>query len=465
MKEPVMSENKIYIYHTNDLHSDLTYWPRIANELQEKRIMREENGDFVLAFDIGDATDRVHPLTEATNGQAITRLLNEGKYNGVTIGNNEGVTNSKEQLNNLYHQAEFSVILMNVFDLETGDRPDWAQPYKIYETPQGDRIGVFGLTSPIYNTYKKLGWKVTNPVKETQEFFRQHQQEADFWILLSHLGIGNDRFLAKLFPIPLILGAHTHHVLRNGEKVAASTLAGAGQFGNWVGEVTIGRSHNQLLVEDTKLLNAKEDLQPVEEEKAKSKSYIHQGHELLRNKKIASIANDLKADWFTQGLLADVTLDAIADFTGTKAAILNAGLLMADIEKGTVTADDLHQTLPHPIRVMHCKMQGSHFIDFIHQLKAIDERMIEQPVHGFGFRGEVFGKVCMKGISVRENVAYWLGEPIQSDKEYEFATIDYFSFLPFFDILNTYSTQKVLFPNFLRKVVGDYMSKKYPYEK
>ena len=96
-----MSNEKIYLYHTNDIHSDLTYWPRIAQELNEKRAMREENGDFVLAFDIGDATDRVHPLTEATNGQAITRLLNEGNYDAVTIGNNEGITNSKTELNHL----------------------------------------------------------------------------------------------------------------------------------------------------------------------------------------------------------------------------------------------------------------------------------------------------------------------------------------------------------------------------
>ena len=69
-----MSDEKIYIYHTNDLHSDLTYWPRIANELREKRAIREEKGDFVLVFDIGDAVDRVHPLTEATDGQAISTL-------------------------------------------------------------------------------------------------------------------------------------------------------------------------------------------------------------------------------------------------------------------------------------------------------------------------------------------------------------------------------------------------------
>ena len=78
-----MSDEKVYIYHTNDIHSNLTYWPRIANELQEKRAIREEHGDFVLAFDMGDASDRVHPLTEATDGQAISELLNDGQYDAA----------------------------------------------------------------------------------------------------------------------------------------------------------------------------------------------------------------------------------------------------------------------------------------------------------------------------------------------------------------------------------------------
>jgi 5''-nucleotidase/2'',3''-cyclic phosphodiesterase and related esterases len=54
----------------------------------------------------------VHPLTEATDGQAITELLNEGLYDGVTIGNNEGITNSKDELNNLYNAANFPVFYL-----------------------------------------------------------------------------------------------------------------------------------------------------------------------------------------------------------------------------------------------------------------------------------------------------------------------------------------------------------------
>jgi 2',3'-cyclic-nucleotide 2'-phosphodiesterase (5'-nucleotidase family) len=460
-----MSNEKIYIYHTNDIHSNLTYWPRLANELREKRAMREANDDFVLAFDIGDATDRVNPLTEATDGQAITRLLNDGNYDAVTIGNNEGITNSKEELNHLYNRADFSVILTNLFDLKTNKPPEWATPYKIINTKQGDRIGVFGLTTPIYETYEALGWKVRHPVKQTQEFFKEHREEADFWILLSHLGIDTDRYLAKLFPIPLILGAHTHHALMDGEFVAGSTLTGAGQFGQWLGEIVIGRDRGQLKVERVKLLNTETDIVPPENEQAARENYIAYGHQLLKEEKIAQIPKDLPHSWEEQTLLADVALDAIADFAGTDAALLNAGLFMDDIDAGVVTADDFHQALPHPIRVMHCKIKGKDLLEFAKEIKRIDEKMINQPVRGFGFRGRVFGKMCLKGLSIDHEEVLWLGEAIDIDAEYELATIDYFSFLPFFDTLNKNSTQTILFPDFLRTVVGEYFKKIYPYKK
>lgn len=457
-----MSDEKIYIYHTNDIHSDLTYWPRIASELEEKRTIREQSGDYVLSFDIGDASDRVHPLIEATNGQAMTEILNEGKYDAVTIGNNEGITNTKEQLNRLYDKSDFSVILTNLYDLETGERPDWAEPYKVFETDKGERIGVFGLTTPLYSTYEKLGWDIKNPVKQTQKFFKEHGDEADFWILLSHLGIDDDRYLSKLFPIPLILGAHTHHVLLDGERSAMSTLTGAGQFGYWFGEVVISRDHGGLRVESARLQNLEIDVQPVAFEEKIVKNYVDRGHELLKSKKLGYLEKDLKVSWTEETELADLMLDAVLDFTGAEGAILNAGLFMHDLKKGVVTADDLHKALPHPIRIMHCKIKGKHLKNFAKEIQNIDDKMMNRPVKGFGFRGKVFGKLCYKGFTIENDIILWQGEPIELERDYEIATIDYFSFLPFFDILNTYSMQEVIFPHFLRKVVGEYLSKTFP---
>src|SRR5690625_2658955 len=97
-----VSMEKITIYHVNDFHSHLERWPKITSFLQEKRMAHQAAGETCFVFDIGDAVDRVHPLMEATDGQTMTRLLNQTKIDAATIGNNEGLGNSKEQLNQLY---------------------------------------------------------------------------------------------------------------------------------------------------------------------------------------------------------------------------------------------------------------------------------------------------------------------------------------------------------------------------
>ena len=97
----------IHILHTNDLHSHFENWPRMRRFLLEHQAAYRKQGDTVLTFDIGDAMDRSHPLTEATNGQINTELLNQIGYDGVTIGNNEGFGNSDADLEHLYDKANF----------------------------------------------------------------------------------------------------------------------------------------------------------------------------------------------------------------------------------------------------------------------------------------------------------------------------------------------------------------------
>ena len=464
MRWDTLAKENIYIYHTNDLHSDFRFWPRIHAELVKKRAEHARNGEEVLVFDIGDAADRVHPLMEATAGQGMTRLLNEAHYDAVTIGNNEGKTYSKEALNHLYDEANFSVLLANLVDTETGIQPTWADAYKIIEIKAGARIGIFGLTEPIYDAYENLGWTVSDPIEATRKLLAAHQQEADFWIVLSHLGIHADKKLAELFPLGLIIGAHTHHALENGEKIAGTWLAGAGSAGDYLGEIRLGYRAEQLVVEQINLLDTRWDLDAIKGEQAQAAAYLTKGHELLSDKKIAFMPRTYEKALFENSPLMQLVLDAIADFAGTEVAFLNAGLLMENLATGKVTADHLHRMLPHPIRVMHCEIKGKDIPELMGELTRINQLMQETEPIGNGFRGKQFGKMCFKGITVKDNQVYWFNQPVEREKNYTFATVNYLSFYSIFDILNTHTKQKVFFPELLREVVGDYLAKQYPFD-
>ena len=78
----------------------------------------------------------------------------------MTIGNNEGITMSKESLSSTYMRMRtlmsFLVILV---DME-GEYPEWAVPSVVYVTAKGTRVGVIGATAEYTQFYAKLGWQV-----------------------------------------------------------------------------------------------------------------------------------------------------------------------------------------------------------------------------------------------------------------------------------------------------------------
>ena len=73
------------------MHSHLEHWPKIRRYLNQRKQEADSSQETVISLDLGDFVDRWHPLTEATNGQANIELMNQGHYDAVTIGNNEGV--------------------------------------------------------------------------------------------------------------------------------------------------------------------------------------------------------------------------------------------------------------------------------------------------------------------------------------------------------------------------------------
>ena len=121
---------KIILLHTNDLHSHLENWPKLRRFLLNRK-QEETANKRIITVDLGDFVDRWHPLTEATNGQANVQLMNQIHYDAATIGNNEGVGNSKAELNQLYDQANFDILLDNLFDKQTLQPPKWHNNLKL----------------------------------------------------------------------------------------------------------------------------------------------------------------------------------------------------------------------------------------------------------------------------------------------------------------------------------------------
>ena len=128
---------KIHLFHTNDIHSHFEYWQRMHSFIQTQRTEFAKLGEPSFLFDIGDHIDRSNIYTEATLGKGNVELLNEAQYDVVTIGNNEGITLSYDELHTLYDNANFEVVVGNIESIN-GTKPKWLKPYTVLKTKYGN---------------------------------------------------------------------------------------------------------------------------------------------------------------------------------------------------------------------------------------------------------------------------------------------------------------------------------------
>lgn len=457
---------KIVLLHTNDLHSHLENWPKIRRFIeQKKRENEKKENTTTITVDLGDFVDRWHPLSEATDGQANVELMNNVGYDAVTIGNNEGVGNAKDQLNHLYDQANFDILLDNLFDKHLLQPPKWAKKYKIIETPQQTKIGLLALTTPFPLTYSPNGWDIRNPYDILPELVEELRQKVDILVLMSHLGIQDDRQIAQELPsIDVILGSHTHHLLIDGQIVNGVQLAAAGKYGQYVGEVHLTVDEHKNIIQKSARAIPTETMMTFIEDEQESQDYLTKGHELLAAKKVAKLPYDLSVDIFAEHSFIYEALEAVKYRGQTQGAMLNSGLFLTGLPAGLINQDQLHTALPHPMHLLNVTLKGSDLIRLVLEIEKNRAFLRNYPIRGMGFRGKIFGQVVYSGISYDavNHQVHWLNQPIDNERRYTFTTVDHFMFVPFFPTIEIAGENEFLFPEFIRSVVGEYLNAHYP---
>lgn len=457
---------KIVLLHTNDLHSHLENWPKIRRFIeQKKRENEKKENTTTITVDLGDFVDRWHPLSEATDGQANVELMNNVGYDAVTIGNNEGVGNAKDQLNHLYDQANFDILLDNLFDKHLLQPPKWVKKYKIIETPQQTKIGLLALTAPFPLTYSPNGWDIRNPYDILPELVEELRPKVDILVLMSHLGIQDDRQIAQELPsIDVILGSHTHHLLIDGQIVNGVQLAAAGKYGQYVGEVHLTVDEHKNIIQKSARAIPTETMMTFIEDEQESQDYLTKGHELLAAKKIAKLPYDLSVDIFAEHSFIYEALEAVKYRGQTQGAMLNSGLFLTGLPAGLINQDQLHTALPHPMHLLNVTLKGSDLIRLVLEIEKNRAFLRNYPIRGMGFRGKIFGQVVYSGISYDavNHQVHWLNQPIDNERRYTFTTVDHFMFVPFFPTIEIAGENEFLFPEFIRSVVGEYLNAHYP---
>ncbi|WP_405156085.1 bifunctional metallophosphatase/5'-nucleotidase [Paenibacillus sp. FSL K6-0108] len=420
------------ILHTNDIHSHFGSMSSIAAMIRHER---EQGGEF-LVVDIGDHMDRMAVETEGTLGSANVDVINLTGYDAITIGNNEGLTFTPEQLTQSYSGLLCPVVCGNVVDQATGLPPVWMKSSLILE--KGPiRIGLLGATAPFTAFYELLGWDVLDPVETLREQVEALRPQVDVVVILSHLGISTDRRLAEQIQgIDVILGGHTHHVLEEPLVIGQTLLGAAGKFGQWLGKVVLERENegNELTLVSSGCVPVQRML--LEE----SVSLAIDTHRMEAERALGQTAvvtdRTLIIDYDHESPFASLLAQAVRQFTGAQLSLVNAGQLLGDLPQGNITKGMLHSLCPSPINACTICLNGSQIREALEQ--SLLPEFSRKPIIGFGFRGEILGTLCMDGMDVEYDphsppyekirAIYIEGEPMRDEQEYVVGTLDMFTF-------------------------------------
>lgn len=461
---------KLHIYYTNDLHSNFEQWPRVAGYLKQSKEKTIAKNEDCWLIDIGDHIDRVHPIAEASMGKANIQLMNEVGYDVVTLGNNEGITLDHHDLFHLYDEADFDVVCANLHSLDHME-PDWLKPFIKMESKSGIKIGFIGLTARFNAYYELLNWHISSQYKAIDKYITELKKSADVIVLLSHLGISEDQEIARRYPeIDVIIGGHTHHLLRTGEYVNNAVITAAGKHCEFAGEVILTWDHSEqkLIKKEAYTVDTThmtKDLQTVD-----LLNHLQEETDKRLGEPVVNLKKPIEVKWFEDTPIIQELTNTVKAWTKADCAMLNSGLLLDQLPAGNVTYKDIHRICPHPINPVVVELNGDELREVIRA--AFTKDFMELKLKGFGFRGKVLGRMMFSGIEVETDfykdgneyvtgVHFSNGEALDSDRKYTVATADVFTFGRLLPQIAKSEVKHYFLPEFLRDLLVDTLKSKF----
>ncbi len=159
-------------------------------------------------------------------------------YDALTLGRME-FSLGLETLKEIEESADFDLLSANV--VEKGSQDPIFDPYVILER-QGITVGTVGLSEADVNADSKIKEQiqVLDPMETAQRYVDELRDQVDVLIVLSHLGLDEDRALAEKVPgIDIIIGGNTRKLMREPERVGDTLIVQQGYRGEWIGHLKV----------------------------------------------------------------------------------------------------------------------------------------------------------------------------------------------------------------------------------
>lgn len=428
-------EVKITLLHTNDMHARIVEgkvelgYAKIAAVFQG---MKAQNPNTLL-IDVGDTLHGL-PIANIDQGASVVKLMNELGYSYMTTGNHD-YNYGLARLLELQKAAQFKIVAANVYK----DGKRLFAPYVI-QNIQGVRVAFVGLASPetAYKTDPKgiEGVSFTDPIVEGKMVLGEIAGKYDVFVLLSHLGIDKSsdptslQVAAAIPEIDIILDGHSHSSLAGiqAENQTKVLVASTGSYGQGLGVVdfvvgtdgkvktktarTITVENSPELKGDAKIAGMIGDLVKAQDAVlmqvvGKTEVALEGKREIVRTQ---------------QSNLGTLIANAMLYVTGADIALMNGGGIRDSIPAGDITMKQVFTVQPFGNYTQTGKLKGS-------ELKAVLENGVGKLPAPDGRFPHLAGwsYTLDAGKPAGERVSNILinGKPVEPDKEYVFATLNF----------------------------------------
>lgn len=446
---------RITILHTNDIHGRAEGLARIITFLNQ---FRADNPDrTVIYMDAGDIEDTSNRLSNLTKGRSMHNLLSIAQPAVAAVGNGSILRYGWQILEKHAVALGCPLLLANLLTPD-GDLIPGLQPTTILEL-DGFKLGVIGVTAQIsaYRSFFDLQTPDTTAlVRRLAEELRE--QGADAVMVLSHLGLDDDRNLADKMQnrLAFIIGAHSHDLLPDGEWVGDVLVAQAGQFAEHVGRIDLIIEDGNIRIEKASVIPVDETIEP-DPLVAEIEAEIDAEMNAYLGEVIGQLENAL--DWSETGEcgIANLAADALRDRMNADVGLMvvsagfNDGLPAGDVLRGR-----LWEVCDSSGNPGVTTMTGQQ-LQIVIQNGLDAERAAERPRP---LRGRARGIMHISGVTVQGETIFIDGKPIDPQQSYRVAGSD-FELMPNFGYTDAAWDLAFDFevPTIIREVVEDYLAK------
>ncbi len=409
------------LLHTNDVHGRIEGLARAATLVE--RIAGEDPQTPVLYVDAGDVEEHTNRLSSATKGAAMHRLLSAANCRAHAVGNATILRYGAESLVEQAREARYPLLLANMRQPDGSPLPG-VQPIALINIG-GRRLGLIGITSPVDGSYEKwygLTFLPTAPL--VRELAAQLRSEgADGVLLLSHMGLNEDRRLAEELQgvIPAIVGAHSHTLLPDGERIGSVLIAQAGQYAEHLGRVDCEWAPSGLVARRATVLPITDEVAPSPRVMAAAAS-AERDLEAFLGAIIGELAQPLDFAYDRECGVGDLTADALRERMGADVAVLAIGhAFSGPLPAGPLARGTLWEVCASPANPGVTILTGAQLLKMVR--RGLD------PTHAGHVsrvtRGTPQGIFHLSGASVRAGRLYVGDVPLDPQSTYHIAGTDW----------------------------------------